>query len=101
MIPYATNPIAWSNDDDQSLGVEAEHLTFEGVRRGAFTIPGDPEGVIDLPAVKGAAEPGHSGRLVIEAGRDPAVRNPRDHRSLGPRGPKQPARDAGLDRVPA
>ena len=58
--------------------VEAEHLSFlEGVRRGVFTVPGDPEGGVDFPPVlKIAAEHGYSGWLVIEAEQDPAVRNP-------------------------
>ena len=58
--------------------VEVEHLSFlEGVRRGVFTVPGDPEGAVDFaPVLKIAAEHGYSGWIVIEAEQDPAVRNP-------------------------
>ena len=50
---------------------------LEGVRRGVFTVPGDPEGGVDFPPVlQVAAEHGYSGWLVIEAEQDPAVRNP-------------------------
>ena len=58
--------------------VEAEHLSFlEGVRRGVFTVPGDPEGGVDFPPVlEVAAEHGYSGWIVIEAEQDPAVRDP-------------------------
>jgi inosose dehydratase len=83
--------------------VEAEHLSFlEGVRRGVFTVPGDPEGAVDFPAVlKVAADHGYSGWLVIEAEQDPAVRNPLEYQSLGLRSLKAYARETGLDRSPA
>lgn len=157
MIFYGTNPIAWSNDDDQSLGAEIsleqclseagsigfegiekghkmpenpeslsnvlsphglwfggsdpeilakkymglvahlhtknlrpnikvqvirEDLSFlEGVRRGAFTVPGDDEGW-----------------LVIEAEQDPAIRNPLKYQTLGLKSLKIMAREAGLDK---
>ena len=80
--------------------VEVEHLSFlEGVRRGVFTVPGDPEGAVDFDAVlKAAAEHGYSGWIVIEAEQDPALRNPREYQSLGLRALKAMARGAGLDR---
>ena len=83
--------------------VEAEHLSFlEGVRRGVFTVPGDPEGGVDFPPVlKIAAEHGYSGWLVIEAEQDPAVRNPLEYQSMGLKALKAMAREAGLDRSPA
>ena len=43
MIRYGTNPIAWSNDDDQSLGAqisleqcldEAARIGFDGIEKG-------------------------------------------------------------------
>ncbi len=80
--------------------VEAEHLSFlEGVRRGVFTVPGDPEGAVDFaPVLKVAADTGYSGWVVIEAEQDPAVRNPQEYQSLGLRALKAMAREAGLDR---
>jgi inosose dehydratase len=82
--------------------VEAEHLSFlEGVRRGVFTVPGDPEGAVDFPPVlKIAAEHHYSGWLVIEAEQDPAVRNPYTYQSMGLRALRAMARDAGLDLEP-
>ena len=79
--------------------VEAEHLSFlEGVRRGVFTVPGDPEGGIDFgPVLRIAAEHGYSGWLVIEAEQDPAVRNPMLYQSMGLSALKAMAREAGLD----
>ena len=79
--------------------VEAEHLSFlEGVRRGVFTVPGDPEGGIDFgPVLRIAAEHGYSGWLVIEAEQDPAVRNPMLYQSIGLSALKAMAREAGLD----
>ena len=46
-----------------------EELSFlEAVRRGVFTVPGDPVGVVDfLPVLRAAAEHGYDGWLVIEA----------------------------------
>lgn len=83
--------------------VEVEHLSFlEGVRRGVFTVPGDPEGAVDfLPVLKIAAEHGYSGWLVIEAEQDPAVRSPLVYQGMGLRALKALAREAGLDRVTA
>jgi inosose dehydratase len=81
--------------------VEVEHLSFlEGVRRGVFTVPGDPEGVVDFaPVLKVAADNGYSGWVVIEAEQDPAVRNPQEYQSLGLQALKSMAREAGLDRT--
>ncbi len=80
--------------------VESERLSFlEGVRRGVFTVPGDPEGGIDfLPALKIAAQHGYDGWLVIEAEQDPLVRNPLEYQSMGLKALKAFAREAGLDR---
>lgn len=59
MILYGTNPIAWSNDDDQSLGAhislqqclrEAGDIGFDGIEKG-HKMPTDPaalQAVLDL-----------------------------------------------------
>jgi inosose dehydratase len=80
--------------------VERERLSFlEGVRRGVFTVPGDPEGGVDFPPVlKVAAENGYSGWLVIEAEQDPAERDPATYQSMGLKALRRMAREAGLDR---
>lgn len=80
--------------------VRDENLSFlEGVRRGVFTVPGDPEGGVDfVPVLKVAAEHGYGGWLVIEAEQDPDVRNPFEYQSLGLKSLKDFARQAGLDR---
>jgi inosose dehydratase len=78
--------------------VREQNLSFlEGVRRGAFTVPGDPEGAVDFaPVLKLAADQGYSGWVVIEAEQDSAVRNPFEYQSLGLRTLKEIARDVGL-----
>jgi len=83
-----------------AAAVKAENLSFlEGVRRGAFTVPGDVEGAVDfLPVLKCAAEHGYDGWLVIEAEQDSAVRDPLEYQSLGHRSLKALAKEAGLDR---
>jgi inosose dehydratase len=83
--------------------VRDEKLSFlEGVRRGVFTVPGDPEGGVDfLPVLRIAAEHGYQGWLVIEAEQDPDVRNPFEYQSLGLKSLKAMAREAGLDKETA
>ena len=80
--------------------VREQGLSFlEGVRRGAFTVPGDAEGVVDFFGVlEVAAQHRYSGWLVIEAEQDPAVRVPADYQALGLRALKGFAVRAGLDR---
>jgi len=78
--------------------VRAQGLSFlEGVRRGVFTVPGDPEGCVDfLPVLKAAAGAGYDGWLVIEAEQDPAVRDPRHYQAMGLAALKKMAAEAGL-----
>ena len=80
--------------------VESERLSFlEGVRRGVFTVPGDPEGGVDFrPVLEIAAEHGYDGWLVIEAEQDPLQRNPFHYQSMGLAALKAMARDTGLDK---
>ena len=86
--------------DDIRQQVEREDLSFlEGVRRGVFTVPGDPEGCVAFePVLEIAAAHHYSGWLVIEAEQDPAVRNPFHYQSLGLSALRNMARKAGLDR---
>ncbi|MDP2739784.1 MAG: myo-inosose-2 dehydratase [Pseudorhodobacter sp.] len=81
--------------------VREQGLSFlEGVRRGAFTVPGDAEGVVDFCGVlEVAAAQGYQGWLVIEAEQNPLVRLPRDYQSMGLRALKGFARRAGLDKA--
>ena len=80
--------------------VIANGLSFlEGVRRGVFTVPGDPEGGVGFePVLKVAAAHGYKGWLVIEAEQDPAIRNPFDYQTMGLKALKEMARSAGLDK---
>lgn len=78
--------------------VRDQDLSFlEGVRRGAFTVPGDPEGVVDFePVLKAAADAGYQGWIVIEAEQDSAVRDPYHYQSMGLTALKDMAAKAGL-----
>lgn len=80
--------------------VREKRLSFlEGVRRGAFTVPGDPEGCVDFaPVLKIAAAAGYQGWLVIEAEQDSAVREPYRYQDIGLKALRALAREAGLDR---
>ncbi len=79
--------------------VPAQGLSFlEAVRRGVFTVPGDPEGCIDfLPVLQAAAAQDYDGWLVLEAEQDPSVRNPLEYQSMGLKALREMARLAGLD----
>ncbi len=59
--------------------VKEENLSFlQGVREGAFTIPGD--GCIDFDAIfKVLEEAGYEGYLLVEAEQDPAKANPLEY----------------------
>lgn len=83
--------------------VREKGLSFlEAVRRGAFTVPGDPEGCVAFePVLKIAAEHGYQGWLVIEAEQDSAVRNPFHYQDMGFRALRRMAREVGLDRAEA
>lgn len=63
---------------DQAL---AEDLSFEeAIRRGVFTVPGDPQGCIDFaPILRVMAERGYEGWIVVEAEQDPNVANPLEY----------------------
>ena len=51
---------------------------LEGVRRGAFTVPGD--GCIDFdPIFKVLEENGYEGYMLVEAEQDPAKANPLEY----------------------
>ena len=78
--------------------VRDEGLSFlEGVRRGAFTVPGDPEGCVAFgPVLTVAAEHGYAGWIVIEAEQEPAVRDPSRYQELGLRTLKGIAHQVGL-----
>ena len=80
--------------------VRAEGLSFlEGVRRGVFTVPGDPEGCVEMrPVLQAAADAGYDGWLVIEAEQDPAHRDPVHYQSMGLKALKDMAAETGLDR---
>ncbi len=61
MIFYGTNPIAWSNDDDQTLGAdipleqclrEAAEIGFDGIEKG-HKMPSDPEALRTVLAPHG------------------------------------------------
>lgn len=70
---------------------------LEGVVAGVFTVPGDPEGCIDFPAVlKVAAQHNYDGWVVIEAEQDPDIRNPFEYQNMGLKALKQFAADASL-----
>lgn len=88
---------------DIARQVRKEGLSFlEGVRRGAFTVPGDPEGCVAFePVLSIAARHGYQGWLVIEAEQDSLVREPFHYQDMGLRALKRMAREAGLDKSAA
>lgn len=77
-----------------------ERLSFlEAVRRGVFSVPGDPAGAVDFPPVlRIAAEHGYDGWIVIEAEQDPEAADPFLYQSLGLKALREMAQAAGLTR---
>ena len=77
-----------------------QRLSFlEAVRRGVFTVPGDPDGAVDFaPVLRIAAEHGYDGWLVIEAEQDPEVADPFRFQSMGLQSLREMAGNAGLTR---
>ncbi|MDH3668970.1 MAG: myo-inosose-2 dehydratase [Paracoccaceae bacterium] len=78
--------------------VRGQRLSFlEGVRRGLFTVPGDPEGVVAFdPVLREAAAQGYDGWLVVEAEQDPATRDPLHYQSMGLAALRRMCAEAGL-----
>jgi len=78
--------------------VTSQDLTFlDGVRRGVFTVPGDPDGAIHFPdSLALLAQANYQGWLVIEAEQDPDIYDPLTYQTLGLTRLKQMAADAGL-----
>jgi inosose dehydratase len=81
--------------------VRSDNLSFlEGVRRGVFTVPGDPEGCVDfMSTLKSAAAYGYAGWLVIEAEQDSKVREPFFYQNMGLEALRAMAHEAGLDKA--
>lgn len=70
-------------------GPVVERCTKEGISflqsvlEGAFTVPGDPEGTVDFPAVfKILEEREYKGWLVVEAEQNPYIYNPYDYAKM-------------------
>ncbi|WP_330647033.1 myo-inosose-2 dehydratase (plasmid) [Thioclava litoralis] len=83
--------------------VRAENLSFlQGVRAGAFTVPGDQEGAVDFaPLLRILRQNGYDGWIVIEAEQDPHERNPLLYQTLGLHTLKRIAKEVGFDLVPS
>ncbi|WP_297110993.1 myo-inosose-2 dehydratase [uncultured Devosia sp.] len=70
---------------DKMQEVRTQDLSFlEGVRRGAFTVPGDEQGCVEFePVLRVAADAGYRGWVVIEAEQDSARYYPLEYQQLG------------------
>ncbi len=78
--------------------VRGQRLSFlDAVRRGLFTVPGDPEGAVAFePVLREAAAHGYDDWLVIEAEQDPATRDPVRYQSMGLTALRRMSVEAGL-----
>ena len=76
--------------------VAGEGASFlDGVLAGMFTVPGD--GGLDYgPVMRGLAEIGYAGWVIVEAEQDPAIADPRRYGELGLRTLEREAAAAGL-----
>ncbi len=77
---------------------KAERLSvLHAIRRGIFTVPGDPDGCVDFPGLLAvAAEHHYDGWLVIEADQDPRVHAPAMTHAMGLGALRAMAATAGL-----
>ncbi|MBR2189502.1 MAG: myo-inosose-2 dehydratase [Eubacterium sp.] len=56
---------------------------LKAVREGCFTVPGDPEGCVDFPAIfRKLDEIGYEGWIIVEAEQDPAKANPFEYAKM-------------------
>lgn len=64
--------------------VHDEKLSFlKAVKQGVFTVPGDPDGVIDFTSLfKIIKKSNYEGWIVVEAEQDPAVANPLEYAQI-------------------
>ena len=63
--------------DVRDQAIKESWSFLKSVRNGCFTVPGDPEGCVDFPAVlKKLDEIGYEGWIMVEAEQDPAKANP-------------------------
>lgn len=65
--------------------VRTEDLSFlDGVAAGVYSVPGDPDGIIDFQAVTDKLKAmGYNGWIVVEAEQDPAKAPPFEYSKLG------------------
>lgn len=65
--------------------VRTEDLSFlDGVAAGVYSVPGDPDGIIDFQAVTDKLKAmGYDGWIVVEAEQDPAKAPPFEYSKLG------------------
>ena len=97
-VTVVYHPHAKNIRPDVLAQVEEEGLSFlQAVRRGVFTVPGDPDGCVAfLPTVRAAAAAGCEDWLVIEAEQESAVRDPLHFQRRGLRSLRAFAQQAGL-----
>ncbi|MFR7530520.1 MAG: hypothetical protein ACLUU0_11145 [Anaerostipes hadrus] len=56
---------------------------LRSIPEGVFTVPGDPESMVDFPTIfKILEEKGYEGWLVVEAEQDPDIANPLDYAKM-------------------
>lgn len=65
--------------------VSKNYSFFQAIESGIFTVPGDPEGELDLvPILQILKDVGYSGWMIIEAEQDPAKADPCTHKHTTP-----------------
>jgi len=63
--------------------MQNEYSFYQAIREGIFTVPGDPEGELDLvPILQTLKSAGYKGWMVVEAEQDPAKANPLEYAKM-------------------
>ncbi len=69
--------------DVRDQAIKESWSFLKSVRNGCFTVPGDPAGCVDFPAVfKKLDEIGYEGWIMVEAEQDPAKANPFEYAKM-------------------
>ena len=67
----------------RARAVAGKYSFYRAIREGIFTVPGDPEGVVDFaPVFRALKDANYTGWLIVEAEQDPANACPKKYATM-------------------